>query len=111
MNIERSEENGVTILALEGRLDTTTTALVDQAFAAALTDGAKNFVWDFSRLAYISSAGLRSVLQALKHVNARGGKFAVCSLSRNVLEVFDISGFKSLITIHPDRARAVAAAG
>lgn len=111
MNIERSEENGVTILALEGRLDTNTTALVDQAFAAALADGAKNFVWDFSRLSYISSAGLRSVLQALKHVSARGGKFAVCSLSRNVMEVFDISGFKSLITIHPDRDRAVAAAG
>lgn len=110
MNIERIEENGVTILALDGRLDTNTVALVDRAFADALGDGSKNFVWDFSRLGYVSSAGLRSVLQALKQVGARGGKFAVCSLSRNVLEVFDISGFKSLITICPDRPSAVAAA-
>lgn len=110
MNIERFEEHGVTILALDGRLDANTVAVVDKAFAAALADGSKNFVWDFSRLGYVSSAGLRSVLQALKQVGARGGKFAICSLSRNVLEVFDISGFKSLITICPDRARAVAAA-
>ena len=110
MNIERIEENGVTILAFDGRLDANTVALVDQAFATALAYGSRNFVWDFAKLDYVSSAGLRSVLQALKQVGARGGKFAICCLSRNVLEVFDISGFKSLITICPDRARAVAAA-
>jgi anti-anti-sigma factor len=108
MNITRSEENGVTVLAFEGRLDTTTTAAADQAFAAEIAAGGKNFVWDFAELTYISSAGLRSVLQALKQVNALGGKLAVCSLSRNVHEVFDISGFKSLLTICPDRAQAVA---
>ena len=110
MNIERSEENGVTILAFDGRLDASTAVIADRAFAAALAGGATNFVWDFSRLTFISSAGLRSVLQALKQVGPRGGKFAVCALSRNVHEVFDISGFKSLITICPDCASAVAAA-
>jgi anti-anti-sigma factor len=110
MSITSSEENGVTVLAFQGRLDTTTVAAADQAFAAAVTAGGKNFVWDFAELTYISSAGLRTVLQALKQVSARGGKLAVCSLSRNVLEVFDISGFKSLLTICPDRAKAVAAA-
>lgn len=110
MNISSSEENGVTVLAFEGRLDTNTVASADQAFAAAVSAGGKNFVWDFAQLNYISSAGLRSVLQALKQVNARGGKFVVCSLSRNVHEVFDISGFKSLLTICPDRAKALAAA-
>jgi anti-anti-sigma factor len=109
MKISCSEENGVTVLVFEGRLETNTVAAADQAFAAAVAAGGKNFVWDFSQLAYISSAGLRTVLQALKQVNARGGKLAVCSLSRNVLEVFDISGFKSLLTICPDRAKAVAA--
>ena len=110
MNIERSEQNGVTILAFEGRLDTTGVATVDQAFAAAAATGATKFVWDFAKLNYISSAGLRSVLQAVKHTSARQGKFVVCSLSRNVHEVFDISGFKSLITIKSDRPSAVAAA-
>jgi anti-sigma B factor antagonist len=111
MNITRSEENGVTVLAFAGRLDTSTTASADQAFAAELAAGAKNFVWDFAELTYISSAGLRSVLQALKQVHARGGKLAVCSLSHNIQDVFDISGFKSLLTICPDRSAAVAAVG
>lgn len=110
MNISSSEESGVTVLAFEGRLDTNTVAAADQAFAAALAAGGKNFVLDFAQLNYISSAGLRTVLQALKQTSARGGKLVVCSLSRNVHEVFDISGFKSLLTICPDRAKAVSAA-
>jgi anti-anti-sigma factor len=110
MNILSSEENGVTILAFTGRLDTNTVAAVDQAFATAVAAGGRNFVWDFAQLNYISSAGLRTVLQALKQVSAKGGKLVVCSLSRNVHEVFDISGFKSLLTICPDRAKALAAA-
>lgn len=110
MTIELSQENGVTVLIFDGRLETNTVATADKTFTTALADGAKNFVWDFSKLNYISSAGLRSVLQALKHTSARQGKFVVCSLSRNVHEVFDISGFKSLVTIKNDRPSAVAAA-
>ena len=107
MNIERSEKGEVTIFALTGRLDANSAASVDRAFAAEIANGTRRVVWDFSGLTYISSAGLRSVLQALKQVAANGGKLATCSLSRNVLEVFDISGFKSLLTICADRASAV----
>lgn len=109
MNIERFEENSVTVLVFTGRFDTAAAPLADQALAEALDGGATHFVWDFAGVTFISSAGLRSVLQALKRVSPHGGKLAVCALSRTVLEVFDISGFKSLLTISPDRAGALAA--
>lgn len=111
MKIERSEHNGVTVLIFEGRLDTTGVPTVDQAFAAATAEGATRFVWDFEKLHYISSAGLRSVLQALKHTNAKGGQLAIASPAPMVLEVFEISGFKSLLKIFPDRAAALATVG
>ena len=109
MNIKRLEENGITILVLSGRLDATQTASVDQAFAGAFGEGARRFVWDFQNLTYISSDGLRSVLQALKRLGAHDGRLAICAPSPLVLEVFEISGFKSLLTIATDRPAAVRA--
>lgn len=110
MNIASSEHNGITVLAFEGRLDTTGVAAVDQAFAAATAAGATRFVWDFEKLNYISSAGLRAVLQALKQVKAKGGQLAIAAPGPMVLEVFEISGFKSLLNIYPNREAALAGA-
>lgn len=109
MNILRSDENGVTVLALEGRLETTTTTTFDTAYKAAYADGARKVVLDCSKLTYISSAGLRSILQALKQLGANNGKLAIASPAPMVLEIFEISGFKPLLTIRPDRAGAVSA--
>ncbi len=109
MTIQRSEENGVTILVLEGRLDTSATPVYDTAYAAAFGEGARKFVLDCAALHYISSAGLRSFLQSLKQLGANGGKLAIATPSHLVMEVLEISGFKPLLTIRPTRAAAVAA--
>ena len=109
MNIQRSEENGVTIIVLEGRLDTSTTTIYDQAYAAAFAGGARRFVLDCAKLSYISSAGLRSFLHSLKQLGTTGGKLALATPSHMVLEVLEISGFKPLLTICPTRTAAVAA--
>lgn len=108
MKITPSDHNGITIFRIEGRLDATTAPQLDQEFGRIFAEGARRFAWDCSQLTYISSAGLRSVLQALKQSNAKGGKLVLHSVTTQVMEVFEISGFKSLLTICPDRATAEA---
>ena len=109
MIIQRTEQNGVTILSLNGRLDATAVAGLDQAFASSFSQGARNFVWDFHQLTYISSAGLRSVLQALKATGASKGKLTIARVSPQVMEVLEISGFKDLLAIHDDMESALEA--
>lgn len=106
MNIERLDQNGITVLIFEGRLDTTTSALIDQHFSAAFGEGARKFVWDFERLTYISSDGLRSILHALKRLGSEG-QLVISGPKPMVMNLFDISGFKSLLTILPNRADAI----
>ena len=56
--------NGTTLnIALEGRLDTTTAPELEQALKESM-DGATELTMDFSKLDYISSAGLRVLLSA-----------------------------------------------
>jgi anti-sigma B factor antagonist len=102
----QSSEGNVQIVELSGRLDSAATAEFEKKIVAVT--GA-NIVLDLAKLEYIGSAGLRSVLGALKRTGAQGGKLALAAPIPSVVEVFEISGFITLVTVYPDRASAVAA--
>ena len=64
---------------------------------------------DLAGVDYLSSAGLRSILVSLKKTNLAGGTLSLCSVSAMVQEVLTLSGFKSILKIHPDRIAALGA--
>lgn len=109
MNVETTEINGIIVLTLEGRLETATTVIYDTAFASAHATGATKFVLDCQNLTYISSIGLRSILQSLKKLAASDGSLSIAAPAPMVMEIFEISGFKSLLSIHPNRDQALTA--
>lgn len=106
LQFTQSSEGGVRIVGIAGRLDSNAIAQFEEKIAAV--DGSR-VVLDLAKLDYISSAGLRSVLGALKRLNAAGGKLALAAPIPAVTEVFEISGFITLVAVYPDRAQAVAA--
>lgn len=107
MQIDRFVEKDVVITAVRGRLDSSTSPKLD-AFMAEIPDGSSVLLLDFAELTYISSAGLRVVLKAAKLAKGAGVTLAICSLIPPVHEVFDVSGFTTLIPIHPTRDAALA---
>jgi len=98
-----------TILSPSGRLDSHTAPGFEQEVLAAVAGGTTRMLIDFSNLQYISSAGLRIVLIGAKKMKGVGGKLALCGLSDSIADVFKISGFSSILDIHPDQASALAA--
>ena len=64
-------------------------------------------VVDFQHVQFISSAGLRVLLLAAKKVKPYGGKILLSGMSKDVREVFDISGFSSIFEIHNSTDEAV----
>jgi len=99
-------DGAVQILELSGRLDQATAVEFDAQVASL---SGNRVVLDLGGLSYISSAGLRSVLGALKRLSAAGGSLALAAPIPSVVEVFEISGFITLVKIFPTRAEAVAA--
>jgi anti-sigma B factor antagonist len=113
MNV-RLESLGPTTLVLpEGRLDFGAAAAfqaqVEQALAGAGT-APKAVIIDCAGLDYVSSAGLRVFLLAAKGAQRAGIAFAICALKPAVREVFELSGFSRVMTMHADRATALAQA-
>jgi stage II sporulation protein AA (anti-sigma F factor antagonist) len=95
---------------LSGRLDGTNAADAEQALLARIQDGPNHVILDMSALEYISSAGLRVVLLAAKHLRKTGGTLSLCGMREHIREVFEVSGFLSLFAVSDDLAAARAAA-
>ena len=97
MNIEKKLEGQTLAIALEGRLDTTTSPDLEEVLSSSL-DGVTQLVLDFAKLDYLSSAGLRVLLSAQKRMNKQGS-MKLLHVNDTVKEVFDITGFADFLTI------------
>ena len=93
MEITHKNTNGIIFLAINGRLDAESATKANDILEDILDGHQPKLLFDFSTLDYISSAGLRVVLNAVKKVIGKGGKFVLCSLNEIVREVFDASNF------------------
>lgn len=97
------------VVVVSGRLDgAASTGFADRVGELASQANPK-LLLDFGGVGFVTSAGLRAVLQIVKRVKANGGVFALCSVQEPVREVLDISGFTAMFSIHPTRSDAIAA--
>ena len=108
MDMTTERENGVLAASVGGRIDGTNSAEFEQAMRTAVQEEDRAVIVDLERLSYISSAGLRAVLLTAKFLSNQGAKFALCSLTGPIKEVFEMSGFDKIIRIHGSRDDALA---
>ena len=97
MTINKSQNGSTLVIALEGRLDTMTAPELEAELNASLKD-AEALEMDFTKLEYISSAGLRVLLSAHKAMSSKGG-MKVTNVNEIVQEVFEVTGFADILTI------------
>ncbi|MFC5406965.1 STAS domain-containing protein [Cohnella soli] len=97
MNIVTTERDGATVLRIEGRLDGNHAQAAEATFSALAGEGRSRFVFDFSDMTYISSAGLRVVLVAAKKVRSMQGRMICAGMTEQVRDVFEMSGFLSIL--------------
>jgi anti-anti-sigma factor len=99
MDIATRAQGGVTIVAFAGSLDSNTSPQAQQAVDGVLAAGARQLVVDCTALEYISSAGLRVLLGAAKRLKGAGGALRLFGLNETVREVFEISGFATILAV------------
>ncbi len=97
MQIEKKLENNVLSFALEGRLDTMTAPQLEAEVVGKL-DGVTELNFDFAKLSYISSAGLRVLLSAQKVMNKQGS-MVIKNAGPEIREIFDVTGFSDILTL------------
>lgn len=96
MTIEKAKDNGSLLIALEGRLDTATAPQLEAELKSI--DGIMKLTFDFEKLEYISSAGLRVLLAAQKIMDGQGS-MVICHVNEIIMEIFEVTGFVDILSI------------
>lgn len=98
MTINKTLNETALTIEVEGRLDTVTAPELEKEVKGGL-DSVQELTFDFSKLEYISSAGLRVLLTAQKLMKKKNGSMVIKGSSEDVLEIFEITGFSTLLDI------------
>lgn len=88
-----------TLIALSGQLDTLTAIDFEKEIQQVLESGATVVVLDGKELTYVSSAGLRLLLTLHKGMTTKGGTFRLRNINADIMEIFNITGFSSILII------------
>jgi anti-anti-sigma factor len=116
MDITTRTQNDVTLVVFAGSLDSNTSPQAQQALDGMLAAGTRKMVVDCTALDYISSAGLRVLLGTAKRLSGGagagdgaggGGALRLFGLNQTVQEVFDISGFSTILAVFATEADAL----
>ena len=97
MNIEQTKNGSALTIAPEGYLDTATAPELKAVLDTALA-GVTELTFDFEKLEYISSSGLRLLLFAQKAMD-RQGSMKVIHANETVMEIFEVTGLSDFLTI------------
>jgi len=98
MEIKTKMDGSAAELVFTGRLDTTTSPQLEAALVDVLA-AANNITFDFAKLDYLSSAGLRVILSTHKKLKAAGGQLTVKNVNEVVMNVFNLTGFSDILNI------------
>lgn len=108
MEVATQEFKRTTLVAASGRIDSGTTPQLDEAFKAITEDGRFNIVFDMSGVDFISSAGLRVLIDAQKTCKRfNRGRLVLTNVPERIYDALDLAGFSPLFELFDSTTEAV----
>jgi anti-anti-sigma factor len=108
LEIKTRNQQGATILSVNGRVDTSTAPVLEQAINREIENGNRKILLNFALVSYISSGGLRVLLATAKKLKNPGDKCALCCLSAEVTKILKLAGFTTIFSISSSEGEALA---
>lgn len=104
----KEEKNGdVTIFRIRGRLDAVSSPDTEKKIGNCIESGQHQLLFDFSEVDYISSAGMRMLLSTTKKLKNLSGKLIVFSVTPNIMDVLQMTGFDHVLDLAPKEEDAL----
>jgi anti-anti-sigma factor len=102
MEIQIIDHKRVSVVSITGRVDGSTAGEFETTLNELTEAGKNNLILDMSEVDFVSSAGLRILVNTRKAVQASGGDIVLASPSDQVIETLDIAGLDVLFQQYPD---------
>jgi anti-anti-sigma factor len=102
-------EGGITLIILEGRMDSEGIQEIDDKFTFTTSTKPGKIIVDLSKVSFIASIGIRTLVGGARDQKNRGGKLVLLSPKAKVREVLEISGVNFVVEIIDDLDQAKSA--
>lgn len=106
MNIRENLLKDVKLFEVDGRLDSTTSKILDTQIIQAIEAGEKKIALELQNLEYISSAGIRVLVHCHKHIHKKKGELVLIAVPKSVENVLYITGFLPYFKIFETKSQA-----
>lgn len=106
MDISTKQGGNYVVISPKGNINGETAPEVESVIMSEL-ESTSNVVLNMSGVEFMSSAGLRVMLQLSRQIAARDGKAVLVGLGDSIREVMEITGFLSFFEMAEDEADAV----
>jgi anti-anti-sigma factor len=111
MEIQSERHQQILVIALAGSLDALTADQTQATIATELNGGEPQVVLDLSRVDFMSSSGIRMLLEMLKQSRGTGGDLRLAAAQPGVQRTLEIAGLVRLLKIYPSVGEAVRSFG
>lgn len=106
VDVSVSNVESATLVEVSGRVDSMTAIQFGEGISSPIDSGETKIVLDLSGVDYMSSAGLREIVTALKKAKRIGGDIRIAQPSDRVLEVLEMAGLDTIVQIFPTQNEA-----
>ncbi|WP_018692208.1 STAS domain-containing protein [Algicola sagamiensis] len=100
LEINLNKDGNCMVVSLNGRLDATSSEKLSNELTESIDQGERKIILACDDLEYISSAGLRVLLMAVKDLNARAGNLVIANASSTVRSVIEMTGFQRFLKLY-----------
>jgi anti-anti-sigma factor len=108
LSVEQSHSGMVCVVALRGRVDSTSAGDLMTRLSNLISSGEKAILVDLGAVLYLTSAAFRVLLVATDEAERSAARFALCNVMGHVRELFEMGGLLDVFTVHGTREEAVA---
>lgn len=108
MSVKVENKNGLSVCYVEGEIDINSAPAIKKSFDKLLGSKAPKIIINLSKVTYVDSSGLATLVEILKNMRSYGGKLRLTNLSTKIKSLFEITKLEKLFDIMPSEEEAVA---
>jgi anti-sigma B factor antagonist len=107
MGVKTENKCGVTVCYVEGEIDINSSPDVKKAFDKLVSNKTPKIVINLSKVSYVDSSGLATLVEILKNMRSYGGRMRLSNMSTKIKSLFEITKLEKLFEIMPSEEEAL----
>ena len=107
MSVKMENKNGLTVCHVEGEIDINSSPAIKKAFDRILSAKTPKIIVNLSKVTYVDSSGLATLVEILKNMRSYGGRLRLTNLSSKIKSLFEITKLEKLFEIMADEEEAI----